>query len=84
MASRTAPKQHQATSSEGTTSGATDVPGVYWYMLKSGEIRFRCMWISSNGVKEWKGGLLSKEAAKEYRTERMADAPDPVYRTLGW
>jgi integrase len=64
----------RATSFEGATSGATDVPGVYWYTLKSGEIRFRCMWVSSNGVKEWKKGLPTKDAAKEYRTERMAEA----------
>lgn len=74
MATRQAPKKRQTTSFEGATSGATDVPGVYWYTLKSGAIRFRCMWVSSNGVKEWKGGLRSKDEAKEYRAERVAEA----------
>jgi integrase len=74
MATARTPRKRQTTSFEGATSGATDVPGVYWYTLKSGEIRFRCMWVSSNGVKEWKKGLASKDEAKAYRTERMAEA----------
>jgi hypothetical protein len=74
MATRQAPKKRQTTSFEGATSGATDVPGVYWYTLKSGAIRFRCMRISSNCIRQWKGGLRSKDS-KDYRAERVAEAP---------
>ncbi len=74
MAIKQPPRKRQTTSFAGASSGATDVPGVYWYTLKSGDIRFRCMWVSSNGVKEWKKGLASKDEAKEYRTRRMAEA----------
>jgi integrase len=74
MAATRTPHKRQASPVEGASSGTTDVPGVYWYTLKSGEIRFRCMWVSSNGVPEFKRGFSSKDAAKEYRTERMAEA----------
>jgi hypothetical protein len=72
-ATRTLHKR-QTSPVEGASSGTTDVPGVYWYTLRSGEIRFRCMWVSSNGVPEFKRGFPTKEAAKDHRTERMAEA----------
>lgn len=74
MAATTTPQRRRTTPPEGASSGTTDVPGVYWYTLKSGEIRFRCMWVSSNGVPEFKRGFVTKDAAKEYRTERMGEA----------
>jgi integrase len=74
MATTRTPHKRQTSPVEGASSGTTDVPGVYWYTLKSGEIRFRCMWVSSNGVPEFKRGFPTKEAAKDHRTERMAEA----------
>ena len=62
--------------------GTTEYKGVYWYLLEDGKTkRWRCMWVSSDGAKEWKTGLRSEDAAVKYRARMMTQAEDGLRRT---
>lgn len=56
--------------------GPTPYKGVYWYRLRSGEIRFRCFWTATNGTIEWKRGFLTEIEADRYRGRMHTEAED--------